>query len=101
MRSPLRWVLVSAFAVNMFCNHWSRDSLGALEVPLETGYMNLTVAEYNALSSAYFFPNVIVPLLAGAVAQLDRGARQGPHSAKSRSRRERDLIAECGPSGLL
>ena len=32
---------------------------------------------------------------------LDRGARQGPHSAKSRSRRDRDLIAECGPSGLL
>ena len=26
-RSNLRWVLAAAFALNMFCSHWSRDSL--------------------------------------------------------------------------
>ena len=69
-RSPLRWLLVSALALNLFCNHWSRDSFGALEVPIESDG-NLTVAQYNSLSSAYFVPNVFVPAIAGVVAQLE------------------------------
>lgn len=79
-KSSLRWVLAAAFALNMFCSHWSRDSLGALEVPLETSTLtNLTVSEYNSLSSAYFLPNVIVPLAAGTVAQCER-RQNGAHT---------------------
>jgi MFS family permease len=52
-------------------NHWARDSLGALEVPLEdaAGPFALTVVQYNALTTGYFVPNIFVPLLAGGFAQ--------------------------------
>ena len=68
--SPLRWLLAPAFALNMFCNHWCRDSFGALEVPLETD-AGLSVGQYNSLSSAYFVPNVFMPIVAGLIANLE------------------------------
>jgi len=55
----------------LFANHWARDSLGALELPLESpsdGY-SLSPKEYNGLSTAYFLPNCIVPLIGGVLAQ--------------------------------
>eukprot|EP00900_Chrysochromulina_parva_P001533 jgi/Chrpa1/11380/Chrysochromulina_OHIO_Genome00003611-RA len=55
----------------LFANHWARDSLGALELPLESpsdGY-RLSPKEYNGLSTAYFLPNCIVPLIGGVLAQ--------------------------------
>lgn len=70
----LRYWLAAAITYVLFSNHWSRDSVGALELPLEqdAGFM-LTPYEYNLLSSVYFFPNIVVPLVAGAMAQ-----RNGP-----------------------
>ena len=43
-----------------------------VDVPTVCGLQNgyTSVAAYNALSSAYFFPNIFVPLVAGAIAHL-------------------------------
>ena len=70
VHSPLRWLLAPAFAMNMFCNHWCRDSFGALQVPLET-HANLTSTQYNSISSAYFVPNVFMPIIAGVIASCE------------------------------
>ena len=57
----------------LFFNHWARDSVGALETKIEAdvpaGGLGLTVAQYNRLTSAYFLPNVVAPLVAGVAAQ--------------------------------
>ena len=65
-----RYVLCACVAYGLFCNHWSRDSLGALEVPLETDEpYSLSVHTYNSLTSVYFLPNMCVPIIAGVIAQ--------------------------------
>ena len=56
-------------------NHWVRDSIGALELPLEsnaTGY-GLSPRQYNSLNAIYFLPNVLMPIVSGVMAQR-RGA---------------------------
>ena len=77
-RRGLRWVLVSGFALNMLCNHWSRDSFGAIASPLETDG-HLSEHQYNTLSSLYFLPNVLMPILAGLCAQLEP-RKSGAHT---------------------
>jgi len=62
----LRLTLASLVTWNLFCNHWSRDSVGALEIPLEE---RLTVRQYNSLSAGYFAPNLPVPIIAGVLSQ--------------------------------
>ena len=67
-----RWLAYSICVLvtwNLFCNHWSRDSVGALELPLEEPPFALSVRQYNSLSAAYFAPNVPVPIVAGMLAQ--------------------------------
>ena len=71
-----RFLLVICVAYGLFANHWSRDTLGALEVPLETDEpYALSVREYNLVTSVYFSPNLCVPLIAGVVAQRFGSAR--------------------------
>ena len=55
-----RYLLPVLVSWNLFANHWSRDSIGALEIPLEEEY-GLSVRQYNTLSAAYFAPNLPVP----------------------------------------
>ena len=66
-----RWALGVAVCTNLFCNHWARDSIGALELPLESSAdaYALSVRQYETLSGAYFFPSVLLPVLAGMLAQ--------------------------------
>ena len=64
----LRRSLALLITWNLFSNHWSRDSIGALEIPLEEDFA-LSVRQYNSLSAAYFAPNLPVPIVAGIVAQ--------------------------------
>ena len=64
-----KYVLVVGIGYVLFAAHWARDSLGALELPLESAPMNLTVREYNSLSAGYFGPNLPTPLIAGMMAQ--------------------------------
>ena len=68
-----RWALLALLLLVLFFNHWARDSVGALETKIEAdvpaGGLGLTVAQYNRLTSAYFLPNVVAPLLAGVAAQ--------------------------------
>lgn len=69
--SSPRVVLAVLVAYVLFSNHWARDSLGALELPLESptrGY-RLTPGEYNIISTIYFLPNCFVPLVGGVLAQ--------------------------------
>mmetsp|Transcript_1523 Transcript_1523/g.4844 ORF Transcript_1523/g.4844 Transcript_1523/m.4844 type:complete len:141 (+) Transcript_1523:140-562(+) len=71
MPSPCgrRCLLVACVAYGLFANHWARDSLGALEVPLESDApYSLSARRYNALTSLYFLPNIGVPILAGVLA---------------------------------
>jgi hypothetical protein len=67
----LRWALLPCITYALFANHWSRDSIGALEVPLETEF-DLSPSQYNALTSVFFAPNVIMPCVAMALAQLTK-----------------------------
>jgi hypothetical protein len=46
-----RYSLVGLVCWNLFANHWARDSIGALEIPLESDY-GLSVRQYNSLSAA-------------------------------------------------
>jgi len=65
-----RWLIAGCVILLLSSNHWARDSLGALEVPMEApGPFALSVVQYNALTAGYFVPNIVVPLLAGGFAQ--------------------------------
>jgi MFS family permease len=66
-----RWLIAGCMILLLSSNHWARDSLGALEVPLEdrNGPFGLSIVQYNALTTGYFVPNIVVPLLAGGFAQ--------------------------------
>ena len=59
----LRHIVACLVTWNLFSNHWSRDSIGALEIPLEDeAEFGFSVRQYNALSAAYFAPNIPVPI---------------------------------------
>ena len=66
--NALRYAIAILVTYNLFSNHWSRDSVGALEIPLEADY-NFSVRQYNSLSAAYFAPNLPIPIVAGIIAQ--------------------------------
>ena len=64
-----RYLLVACVCYGLFSNHWARDSLGALEAPLESDApYSMSVRAYNALTSIYFLPNLVAPVLAGVLA---------------------------------
>ncbi|CAE8647158.1 unnamed protein product [Polarella glacialis] len=64
----LRWGLALAQCWLLFINHYSRDITGALENEIEQGF-GVSRAQYSAVNSIYFVPNLFVPLLAGMLAQ--------------------------------
>ena len=67
----LRHIVACLVTWNLFSNHWSRDSIGALEIPLEDeAEFGFSVRQYNALSAAYFAPNIPVPIIAGIISQI-------------------------------
>ena len=37
-QQKFRHIAAALVTMNLFCNHWSRDSVGALEIPLETKF---------------------------------------------------------------
>ena len=66
-----RYCLAALVTFVLFANHWSRDSLGALELPIEsnaTGF-GLSPRQYNSLNAVYFMPNIVMPLVAAAFSQ--------------------------------
>lgn len=69
----LGYALVACTAGVLFGTHWARDSLGALELPLEessvNGGFNMTSRAYNSLGAVFFFPNIPAPLISGILAQ--------------------------------
>lgn len=72
----MRYTLAVLVTYILFVNHWVRDSIGALEIPLEsnaTGY-GMNPRQYNSLSSLYFLPNVVVPIVTGVLAQRTNAA---------------------------
>jgi MFS family permease len=70
MRISLRYVICCHVIYVLFANHWARDSVGALELPLEQDpEFALLPSEYNLLNSVYFLPNCVVPIFAGMMAQ--------------------------------
>ena len=76
MGIQLRWVLAGCVACMIFGNHYSRDSVGALEKQMETD-LDLTPMEYSSFQTVYFLPNVIMPLVGGAISHKFGAARSG------------------------
>jgi hypothetical protein len=48
----------------MLGNHYTRDTVGALESQMESD-LGLKPSEYSTLNSLYFMPNIILPLFTG------------------------------------
>jgi len=70
-RPRLTYALACCVTYNLFANHWNRDSIGALELPLENDpTFGFSVRQYNSLSAAYFAPNIPVPFVAGVLSQI-------------------------------
>lgn len=70
-RPRLAYALACCVTYNLFANHWNRDSIGALELPLENDpTFGFSVRQYNSLSAAYFAPNIPVPFVAGVLSQI-------------------------------
>lgn len=67
-RGARRELLGAAVCWCLFVNHYSRDVTGALEREIEAD-VGVSVNQFQALNSVYFFPNVLAPLIVGAVAQ--------------------------------
>eukprot|EP00933_Yihiella_yeosuensis_P042716 TRINITY_DN37381_c0_g1_i1.p1 TRINITY_DN37381_c0_g1~~TRINITY_DN37381_c0_g1_i1.p1 ORF type:complete len:423 (-),score=57.76 TRINITY_DN37381_c0_g1_i1:26-1294(-) len=61
-----RWLFPLATCWLLFINHYARDLPGALEKEIEDGF-GVSKAEYGTLNSAYFVPNLVLPLLAGGL----------------------------------
>ena len=53
----------------MLENHYTRDTVGALEKQMETD-LGLKPEEYSTLNSLYFMPNVIAPLFIGIMCEF-------------------------------
>ena len=72
-----RMLLGVIISYNLFACHWARDSLGALELPLEAadGGYRLSSRQFNSLTTLYFLPNCFVPMIAGTLAQRGNPAR--------------------------
>lgn len=64
MEKYLRWLVALCIAQIMFNNHYTRDSVGALEKQLEA-HMHISPHTYMDLNALYFIPNIITPLFAG------------------------------------
>jgi MFS family permease len=60
----LKWLLPVIVGMIMFANHYTRDSVGALEKELEKS-MRMSPSTYLDLNSVYFLPNIATPLIAG------------------------------------
>ena len=52
----------------MLVNHYTRDTVGALEKQMESD-LRLTPAQYSTLNSLYFMPNIIAPLFIGILSE--------------------------------
>mmetsp|Transcript_160873 Transcript_160873/g.516295 ORF Transcript_160873/g.516295 Transcript_160873/m.516295 type:complete len:749 (-) Transcript_160873:129-2375(-) len=67
-RGSNRVLLAASCSWCLFVNHYSRDVTGALEREIET-VVGIDASKFQALNSAYFVPNIVAPLVAGAFAQ--------------------------------
>ena len=67
--SKYKWCIPMLVGLIMFGNHYTRDSVGALEKQLEHN-LKMSSNSYLDLNAIYFFPNILTPLLAGLV--IDR-----------------------------
>lgn len=58
-----RWLMPCCIGMVMFCNHYVRDSVGALEKELEATLFS--AQQYTLLNGIYFLPNVLTPVIIG------------------------------------
>ena len=61
------WAALAAVSTVLCCNHWVRDWPGALQIPLEEKVFTST-EQYHSFNSIYFLPNLITPVVGGALA---------------------------------
>ncbi len=72
----LKWWLCFLVAAVLFSNHFTRDSVGALEKQIEDSKI-LTVLEYDRMQTTYFLPNIFTPLAAGMFIDKFGGPAKG------------------------
>lgn len=68
IRPSQRWILAGCVCWVLFVNHYARDVTGALEREIEND-VDISVAQYQTLNSAYFAPNLVAPFVSGLIAQ--------------------------------
>ena len=63
-----RWGVALCIGCVIFANHYSRDTLGALEKQIEED-MKISSTQYAHLNAVYFFPNIFLPLISGILSK--------------------------------
>lgn len=77
MYSYFTYLFPVAVCMVIFTNHYTRDSVGALERQLETeNLLQFNNKLYSQLNSVYFAPNIITPLLGSMITNLIGGPCQ-------------------------
>ena len=59
----LRWYIPVFICIILFINHYTRDTVGALERQIEED-LHISISEYSMLNSLFFVPNTIIPMFA-------------------------------------
>jgi len=67
-RPMWRWLIPTSIGLILFTNHYTRDCVGALEKQLE--FSTILPEQYALMNGFYFAPNIISPLLLGALSSL-------------------------------
>ena len=65
----LDYIVLLCMGLIVFANHYTRDSIGALERQLETSNLNISTQDYAYFNLLYFLPNVLSPLIGGIILQ--------------------------------
>ena len=64
-----RWTITLLLGLAICANHYTRDSIGALEIQFEEDLYSVSPSRYSELNSLYFTPNILTPLIGGYLAQ--------------------------------
>lgn len=64
----IEWLLPLFSSFIIFENHYARDSVGAVEIQMESNIANFSADNYALMNSLFFVPSMIAPLLAGMFA---------------------------------
>ena len=74
--APIAWLLPVFVSFIIFANHYARDSVGALEIQMESDIPGFTQETYHTMNFLFFVPSMIAPLLGGLCTEFLGGAQR-------------------------